>query len=77
MPSIRARVAEIRAENEAECPWGRKQPLDFYRDLLKRGARMLTPEGVPWSQSKFLGRAVQPVVAFGRTRLDRIVGVWP
>jgi hypothetical protein len=43
-PSVRARVEEIQAENEAECRWGRKQLLDFYRDCLERGAGTLTAD---------------------------------
>ena len=41
--SIRARE-EIEAENEAECRWGRKQLLDFYCDVLERGAGTLVRE---------------------------------
>jgi hypothetical protein len=44
IPSIRARVQEIHAESEAECRWGRKQLLDFYCDVLERGAGTLAPE---------------------------------
>ena len=43
-PSVRARVDEIQAENEAECRWGRKQLLDFYCDCLERGAGTLTAD---------------------------------
>jgi hypothetical protein len=43
-PSIRARVQEIQAENEVECRWGRKQLLNFYCEILERGAGTLTPE---------------------------------
>ena len=44
IPSIRARIEEIQAENEAECRWGRKQLLDFYCDCLERGAGTLTAD---------------------------------
>jgi hypothetical protein len=43
-PSIVTRVKEIQAENEAECRWGRKQLLDFYRDCFERGAGTLTAD---------------------------------
>ena len=39
-----ARVEEVQAENEAECRWGRKQLLDFYCEVLERGAGTLTPD---------------------------------
>jgi hypothetical protein len=42
-PSIRARVEEIRAQNEQECRWNRKQLLDFYCDVLEVGAGDLRP----------------------------------
>ena len=42
--TVRARVNEIQAENELECRWGRKQLLDFYCEILERGAGTLTPE---------------------------------
>jgi hypothetical protein len=41
---LAARVAEIKAENERECRWGRKQLLDFYCDVLERGAGTLKPD---------------------------------
>jgi hypothetical protein len=41
---VLARVEEIQAQNEAECRWGRKQLLDFYCDVLERGAGSLMPE---------------------------------
>jgi hypothetical protein len=43
-PSIVTRVKEIQAENEAECRWGRKQLLDFYRDCFERGAGTLAAD---------------------------------
>ena len=43
-PSVLARAEEIRAQNEAECRWGRKELLDFYCDVLERGAGKLTPD---------------------------------
>jgi hypothetical protein len=41
LPSIRARVDEIQAQNEAECRWTHKQLLDFYVEALERGAGSL------------------------------------
>ena len=38
---VHARVDAIRAENERECRWGRKQLLDFYCDALEIGAGTL------------------------------------
>jgi hypothetical protein len=43
-PSVLARVEEVQAKNEAECRWGRKQLLDFYCEVLERGAGTLTPD---------------------------------
>jgi hypothetical protein len=43
---------------------GTEAAARLYRDLLKRGARTLTPEGVPWSQSNFL------VVLFNQSSLS-------
>jgi hypothetical protein len=39
--SLRARIDEIRAEDERECRWGRKELLDFYCDALELGAGQL------------------------------------
>jgi hypothetical protein len=39
--SIRARIAEIKEENAAECRWNRRQLMDFYVDCLEQPAGTL------------------------------------
>ena len=42
--NVVARIEEIQAQNEQECRWNRRQLLDFYIDILERGAGSLKPD---------------------------------